>query len=1014
MSKSDWNEQLRHEAEANRADKVHDQTAACQANDLKGLLHTIVDQLSEADRRHSDALRQMQDKLAHMGREAQTMRACVPSQFSAAFERVDAGMAERAASVADVSDSHGHVPAAAHHVEAPVSAPAPAPTWSSHKPSEPPMALRSAGDQTAQSAKRREEEASRAQGGIDTFDVIESLPGNVANPWDQDAADALAGIYDSGDTGFEPATSLVEPSAKHAGSFSPVTLTGLAPHTALVGSAAGNADRSWLEARFTDISNHIEAQIKDIHHDQSFFALGQRLDQFERQFSTAIEGVATRGDVEGIRLIEAHMSEISGHLESAHQQLTRIEAIEAQLTGLADKLGDVHRAAMATEGPDSAAFHAHEPMPAIDVHAVAKEAVQQAAAHFAEIEPHPQTVEGLNEVRNMMHRLMSDNRQAEENTTALLDTLQQAMIRLLDRVDAMELSHHQNTLGQTVPQDYLRDTPRFDDDNPHHQLHANAGTLDAAVAAVANRNTAQQTDFHEDDRMASHSPSRASARDAEPVSEVRDVAQGPERIRQDFIADARRAKMRLAAENSGQPAAADSVVKRPEATDKPAATKAAPGTPAATASKATAKKEQAKGSSIMSPRVMVVTIAAILAVGGGCWLYPFGEETPVSTLKPLPAPSATKAAKTKDAAKSKEANSATPNAPKGDGVARAVEGGDTAVPTNPEAQPEVPKKDGETRGEIVSPDGNEIAADSDVLPLSGVAVDNGRTLSPAELARAKRQHAMAAMSGRLGQAAAQNSALAMPAALMPSFDGSSANSNGHSQDSKGGITSSPLDLPPASVGPLSLRLAAANGDPSAEFEVGARLAEGKGTDQNFKDAAKWYQRSASRGFVQSQYRLGTLYERGLGVKADPARAQDWYKRAAEQGNVKAMHNLAVLSANQNKSAPDYPEAAKWFTAAAERGLSDSQFNLAVLHENGLGVPQDLKQAYKWVSLAARSGDKEAVRRRDLLKGKLTVEDLNQAEAQTAGFRSKAPDPMANDARTAGEAWKKNPTNGVNG
>ena len=116
---------------------------------------------------------------------------------------------------------------------------------------------------------------------------------------------------------------------------------------------------------------------------------------------------------------------------------------------------------------------------------------------------------------------------------------------------------------------------------------------------------------------------------------------------------------------------------------------------------------------------------------------------------------------------------------------------------------------------------------------------------------------------------------------------------------------SQVSLPPATVGPLSLRLAAANGDPSAAFEVGARLAEGKGTSQNFTEAITWYQKSAAQGFAQAQYRLGTLYERGLGVKADVARAQSWYERAAEQGHIKAMHNLAVLSAGRSTGSPDY-------------------------------------------------------------------------------------------------------------
>jgi localization factor PodJL len=228
------------------------------------------------------------------------------------------------------------------------------------------------------------------------------------------------------------------------------------------------------------------------------------------------------------------------------------------------------------------------------------------------------------------------------------------------------------------------------------------------------------------------------------------------------------------------------------------------------------------------------------------------------------------------------------------------------------------------------------------------------------------------------------------------------------------LRSTPLDMPAATVGPLSLRLAAANGDPSAEFEVGARLAEGKGTAQNFKEAAKWYQLSADRGFAQAKYRLGTFYERGLGLKPDRALAATWYQRAAEQGNVKAMHNLAVLSADQSDQSPDYATAAHWFEEAAKRGLADSQFNLAVLYENGLGVTRDMKQAFVWLSLAARDGDKEAVRRRDILRGKLTAEETAAAEQMIRDWKLMPSDRGVNDALTAGEAWKKNPKNGLNG
>ncbi len=221
-------------------------------------------------------------------------------------------------------------------------------------------------------------------------------------------------------------------------------------------------------------------------------------------------------------------------------------------------------------------------------------------------------------------------------------------------------------------------------------------------------------------------------------------------------------------------------------------------------------------------------------------------------------------------------------------------------------------------------------------------------------------------------------------------------------------------LPPATVGPYSLRLAAAQGQPSAQFEVASRLAEGKGGNQNLKDAAKWFLRSATSGFPMAQFRLGTLYERGVGVKTDLARAKVWYSRAAEQGNVKAMHNLAVLLAGRGGAEPDYPNALRWFTEAADRGLADSQFNLAVLFENGLGVAKDEAEAYKWLLLAAKSGDAEAKSRRDALKARLSKEDRAEAEATVAAWHAKPIDPRTNDSGIAGQAWQRSPRGPSNG
>ncbi|MGH1418003.1 MAG: hypothetical protein ACRBCJ_04015 [Hyphomicrobiaceae bacterium] len=288
---------------------------------------------------------------------------------------------------------------------------------------------------------------------------------------------------------------------------------------------------------------------------------------------------------------------------------------------------------------------------------------------------------------------------------------------------------------------------------------------------------------------------------------------------------------------------------------------------------------------------------------------------------------------------------------------------------------------------------------------AGLTVYDSRTpVTRGLISHFEKRDDLAKRSAKLGK----YSVPVMPAALATKTDEEATLQAKVSQPSINGNARNALGLPPAKVGPLSLRLAAAKGDASAQFQVGTRLAEGKGNAQDFGKAAQWFQRSAQQGFAQSQYRLGTLYERGLGVRKDIGRAKVWYQRAAEQGNLKSMHNMAVLSANPSQGrAPDYSAAADWFTKAANRGLADSQFNLAVLYENGLGVAKDLKRAYMYFALAAKSGDSEASRRRDRVIAMLEIQELAQAEDLVKRFKRLSSDRLANDALAAGQFWKKN-------
>ena len=100
---------------------------------------------------------------------------------------------------------------------------------------------------------------------------------------------------------------------------------------------------------------------------------------------------------------------------------------------------------------------------------------------------------------------------------------------------------------------------------------------------------------------------------------------------------------------------------------------------------------------------------------------------------------------------------------------------------------------------------------------------------------------------------------------------------------------------PAAKAVLACR-SAVRDEPSARnmFQYGRALAKSK----EFVEAAAWYQKAASQGYVQAQYALGDAYEFGEGVEASYVLAQAWYRKAADQGY---SHATARLDRLQNAS-----------------------------------------------------------------------------------------------------------------
>jgi len=320
----------------------------CRADDLKSLLRDLADQIADTDRRHSDALRELHARIANLGGQAEQARSSLPSHLAPAFERIEDSLGQLAERIIE-SDRARHqartAPAPLDAVPPPAADNAPA-----YAPSMPPAARHAAAASIpAMSAVANL--AGPAPQIVETAPVVAAAASGAAtattdpsaDPWDKAAAEALHKLYDSGEAGPAPADlGAVALVPGLAAAMMPVTASAAAPKVS-------DIDREWLDGRLAEISRRVEQSLADVRPDAAITALGARFDQLEQRFTTAVEGVASRSDVEGLRIVEAHINEIFNHVEHAQSQLERLAGIESQISSLSDRLSEERVARMVVE-----------------------------------------------------------------------------------------------------------------------------------------------------------------------------------------------------------------------------------------------------------------------------------------------------------------------------------------------------------------------------------------------------------------------------------------------------------------------------------------------------------------------------------------------------------------------------------------------------------------------------------------------------------------------------------------
>ena len=123
-------------------------------------------------------------------------------------------------------------------------------------------------------------------------------------------------------------------------------------------------------------------------------------------------------------------------------------------------------------------------------------------------------------------------------------------------------------------------------------------------------------------------------------------------------------------------------------------------------------------------------------------------------------------------------------------------------------------------------------------------------------------------------------------------------------------------------------------------------------------------------------------------RGDYAAALREFRSLAAQNDADAQFNLGLKHAKGLGVARDYAEALRWFRMAAEQVHAKAQYNLGLMYWQGQGVPRNFVQAHMWWTLSASQGTAFATQFRDNVAGKMTPEQIAEAQRLAREWKPK--------------------------
>ena len=120
--------------------------------------------------------------------------------------------------------------------------------------------------------------------------------------------------------------------------------------------------------------------------------------------------------------------------------------------------------------------------------------------------------------------------------------------------------------------------------------------------------------------------------------------------------------------------------------------------------------------------------------------------------------------------------------------------------------------------------------------------------------------------------------------------------------------------------------------------------KGQGVVQNYAEALRWYRLAADQGQASAQANLGVMYGYGQGVVQNYAEALRWFSLAADQGHAIAQADLGVMYAKGQGVAWDLISAHMWLNIAAASGNKTAE-RFRDIVAKGM-TPTDISKAQK--------------------------------------------------------------------